>query len=56
MKDEIFLIALFLRNAGLEVEFYRYYDPKTCGFDAPVAYEDLVVHAHFCTHEIQGCV
>ena len=31
------------RNSGLEVKSYRYYDPKTCGFDAAGAYEDLNV-------------
>ena len=31
------------RNSGLEVKSYRYYDPKTCGFDAVGAYEDLNV-------------
>ena len=31
------------RNSGLEVKSYRYYDPKTCGFDAARAYEDLNV-------------
>ena len=31
------------RNSGLEVKSYRYYDTKTCGFDAAGAYEDLNV-------------
>jgi len=33
----------FYRNSGLEVKSYRYYDTKTCGFDAAGAYEDLNV-------------
>ena len=37
-------IISVLRNCGLDVEFYRHYDPKTCGFDAPAANEDLTVH------------
>ena len=42
MNGETPLIINY-RNSGLEVKSYRYYDPKTCGFDAAGAYEDLNV-------------
>lgn len=31
------------RHAGLEVKAYKYYDPKTCGFDFKGALDDISV-------------
>lgn len=30
-----------MKHAGLDVKSYRYYDPKTCGFDFNGAKEDI---------------
>lgn len=30
-----------MKHAGLDVKSYRYYDPKTCGFDFKGAKEDI---------------
>jgi aspartate aminotransferase, mitochondrial len=30
-----------MKHAGLEIKSYRYYDPKTCGFDFNGAKEDI---------------
>lgn len=47
--------------SGLEVKSYRYYDPKTCGFDFAGMVEDLssapsgsVVLLHACAHNPTG--
>lgn len=31
------------RDAGMQLQGYRYYDPKTCGFDFTGAMEDISV-------------
>ena len=31
------------KHAGMDVQYYKYYDPKTCGFDFNGAVEDLKV-------------
>ena len=31
------------KHAGLSVKQYRYYDPKTCGFDFEGALQDIAV-------------
>ena len=41
-------LSLSYRASGLDVKFYRYYDPSTCGFDAVGAYEDLSVSTYEC--------
>lgn len=53
-------IPLFKR-AGLTVKQYRYYDPKTCGFDFAGALQDLakvpeksIVLLHACAHNPTG--
>ncbi|XP_064473529.1 aspartate aminotransferase, mitochondrial-like [Ornithodoros turicata] len=53
-------IPLFKR-AGLTVKQYRYYDPKTCGFDFNGALEDIakipeksVILLHACAHNPTG--
>ncbi|KAG9510177.1 Aspartate aminotransferase, mitochondrial [Fragariocoptes setiger] len=53
-------IPLFKRN-GFNVKQYRYYDPKTCGFDFVGAMEDLnnmpeksIVLLHACAHNPSG--
>lgn len=53
-------IPLFTR-AGFAVKKYRYYDPKTCGFDFDGALQDLgkipeksVVLLHACAHNPTG--
>uniref|UniRef100_A0A5F9DLT5 Aspartate aminotransferase n=1 Tax=Oryctolagus cuniculus TaxID=9986 RepID=A0A5F9DLT5_RABIT len=35
------------RDAGMQLQSYRYYDPKTCGFDFT---EQSVLLLHACTH------
>lgn len=49
------------KHAGMEVAGYRYYDPKTCGFDFAGACEDIqkipensVVLLHACAHNPTG--
>ncbi|XP_002126101.2 aspartate aminotransferase, mitochondrial [Ciona intestinalis] len=49
------------KHAGLDVEWYRYYKPSTCGFDAEGAMEDLnkipensIVLFHACAHNPTG--
>lgn len=32
-----------LQDAGMQLQSYRYYDPKTCGFDFTGAIEDISV-------------
>jgi aspartate aminotransferase len=53
-------IPLFTR-AGFTIKKYRYYDPKTCGFDFQGALEDLskipkgaIVLLHACAHNPTG--
>ncbi|XP_029647596.1 aspartate aminotransferase, mitochondrial [Octopus sinensis] len=50
-----------LKHSGLEVKSYRYYDPKTCGFDFAGAMEDIskipegsVILLHACAHNPTG--
>uniref|UniRef100_A0A2I3GGJ4 Aspartate aminotransferase n=1 Tax=Nomascus leucogenys TaxID=61853 RepID=A0A2I3GGJ4_NOMLE len=49
--------APIFRDTGMELQGYRLYDPKTCGFDVTGAVEDLskipeqnVLLLHACTH------
>ncbi|XP_070574974.1 aspartate aminotransferase, mitochondrial-like [Ptychodera flava] len=49
------------KHAGMEVKNYRYYDPKTCGFDAAGAFEDIskipeksIILLHACAHNPTG--
>lgn len=49
------------RDAGMEVKSYRYYDPKTCGFDFAGAMEDIsklpeqaIILFHACAHNPTG--
>uniref|UniRef100_H2Z4Q7 Aspartate aminotransferase, mitochondrial n=1 Tax=Ciona savignyi TaxID=51511 RepID=H2Z4Q7_CIOSA len=49
------------KHAGLDVQWYRYYKPSTCGFDAEGAMEDLnkipensIVLFHACAHNPTG--
>nr|KAF6409954.1 glutamic-oxaloacetic transaminase 2 [Rousettus aegyptiacus] len=49
------------RDAGLQLQGYRYYDPKTCGFDFTGAMEDIskmpqqsVLLLHACAHNPTG--
>jgi len=49
------------KHVGMEVKQYRYYDPKTCGFDFNGAMEDLkalspgsLVLLHACAHNPTG--
>ncbi|XP_066439981.1 aspartate aminotransferase, mitochondrial [Eleutherodactylus coqui] len=49
------------RDAGLEVKGYRYYDPKTCGFDFAGALDDIskipeqsIILLHACAHNPTG--
>ncbi|XP_072894857.1 aspartate aminotransferase, mitochondrial-like [Hemitrygon akajei] len=49
------------RDAGFEVKSYRYYDPKTCGFDFAGALEDIsklperaIIVFHACAHNPTG--
>ncbi|XP_078256767.1 aspartate aminotransferase, mitochondrial isoform X1 [Rhinoraja longicauda] len=49
------------RDAGFEVKSYRYYDPKTCGFDFAGAMEDIsklpeqaIILFHACAHNPTG--
>uniref|UniRef100_A0A4D5R994 Aspartate aminotransferase n=1 Tax=Scolopendra viridis TaxID=118503 RepID=A0A4D5R994_SCOVI len=49
------------RHAGLNVKQYRYYDPKTCGFDFQGALQDIakipegsVILLHACAHNPTG--
>lgn len=53
-------VPLFKRS-GFTVKQYRYYDPKTCGFDFTGALQDLakipersVVLLHACAHNPTG--
>ena len=53
-------IPLF-RDAGLEVKTYKYYDPKTCGFDFAGALDDIkkipersIILLHACAHNPTG--
>lgn len=53
-------IPLFKR-AGFTVKQYRYYDPKTCGFDFTGALQDMakipersVILLHACAHNPTG--
>ncbi|XP_053558375.1 aspartate aminotransferase, mitochondrial [Bombina bombina] len=49
------------RDAGLELKGYRYYDPKTCGFDFAGALDDIskmpeqsIILFHACAHNPTG--
>uniref|UniRef100_A0A2I2ZM86 Aspartate aminotransferase n=1 Tax=Gorilla gorilla gorilla TaxID=9595 RepID=A0A2I2ZM86_GORGO len=49
------------RDAGMQLQGYRYYDPKTCGFDFTGAVEDIskipeqsVLILHACAHNPTG--
>uniref|UniRef100_A0A673VKR7 Aspartate aminotransferase n=1 Tax=Suricata suricatta TaxID=37032 RepID=A0A673VKR7_SURSU len=49
------------RDAGMQLHGYRYYDPKTCGFDFTGAIEDIskmpqqsVLLLHACAHNPTG--
>nr|XP_005899977.1 PREDICTED: aspartate aminotransferase, mitochondrial isoform X2 [Bos mutus] len=49
------------RDAGMQLQSYRYYDPKTCGFDFTGAIEDIskipaqsVILLHACAHNPTG--
>jgi len=49
------------RHAGMEIKQYKYYDPKTCGFDFAGAMQDLkalapgsLVLLHACAHNPTG--
>ncbi|XP_055155305.1 aspartate aminotransferase, mitochondrial isoform X3 [Symphalangus syndactylus] len=49
------------RDAGMQLQGYRYYDPKTCGFDCTGAVEDIskipeqsVILLHACAHNPTG--
>uniref|UniRef100_A0A8I6GJD2 Aspartate aminotransferase, mitochondrial n=1 Tax=Rattus norvegicus TaxID=10116 RepID=A0A8I6GJD2_RAT len=49
------------RDAGMQLQGYRYYDPKTCGFDFSGALEDIskipeqnVLILHTCAHNPMG--
>ncbi|XP_007468386.1 PREDICTED: aspartate aminotransferase, mitochondrial isoform X2 [Lipotes vexillifer] len=49
------------RDAGMQLHSYRYYDPKTCGFDFTGAIEDItkipaqsVILMHACAHNPTG--
>nr|KAF6406826.1 glutamic-oxaloacetic transaminase 2 [Molossus molossus] len=49
------------RDAGMQLQGYRYYDPKTCGFDFTGAMEDIskmpqqsVLLLHACAHNPTG--
>uniref|UniRef100_A0A8D2HGK1 Aspartate aminotransferase, mitochondrial n=1 Tax=Urocitellus parryii TaxID=9999 RepID=A0A8D2HGK1_UROPR len=49
------------RDAGMKLQGYRYYDPKTCGFDFTGAIEDIskmpeqsVLLLHACAHNPTG--
>uniref|UniRef100_A0A8C5UW04 Aspartate aminotransferase n=1 Tax=Microcebus murinus TaxID=30608 RepID=A0A8C5UW04_MICMU len=49
------------RDAGMQLQGYRYYDPKTCGFDFEGAMEDIskipeqsVLLLHACAHNPTG--
>jgi aspartate/tyrosine/aromatic aminotransferase len=49
------------RFAGLDVKQYRYYDPKTCGFDEAGCLADIqaiprqsIILLHACAHNPTG--
>ncbi|XP_066996372.1 aspartate aminotransferase, mitochondrial isoform X2 [Anabrus simplex] len=49
------------KHSGLDVKQYRYYDPKTCGFDFQGALEDIsklpensIILFHACAHNPTG--
>jgi len=49
------------KHVGMDVAQYRYYDPKTCGFDAAGAMEDIskipegsLIVLHACAHNPTG--
>ncbi|KAI5743940.1 hypothetical protein M8J77_024063 [Diaphorina citri] len=49
------------KHTGLEVKYYRYYDPTTCGFDFKGALEDInnipsnsIILLHACAHNPTG--
>lgn len=42
------------KHAGMDVKQYRYYDPKTCGFDFNGAIEDLQVCGYCRKHFIES--
>lgn len=49
------------RDAGLQLKAYRYYDPKTCGFDFTGALDDIskipeqsIILFHACAHNPTG--
>lgn len=50
-----------IKHSGLEVKQYRYYDPKTCGFDFKGALADIaaipessIILLHACAHNPTG--
>ncbi|MBW02229.1 Aspartate aminotransferase, mitochondrial, partial [Eschrichtius robustus] len=42
------------RDAGMQLHSYRYYDPKTCGFDFTGAIEDISVSISNLKHWDEG--
>merc|ERR1712018_319880 len=51
----------FFKHAGVKVDGYRYYDPKTCGLDFAAACEDIskipensIILLHACAHNPTG--
>jgi len=53
-------IPLF-KHSGLQVKTYRYYEPKTCGFDFKGALDDIskipeqsIILLHACAHNPTG--
>lgn len=50
------------KHSGLDVKSYKYYDPKTCGFDFQGALDDInkipeksIILLHACAHNPTGC-
>lgn len=39
-----------VRDAGMQLKAYRYYDPATCGFDFTGALDDISVSQHHTVH------
>ncbi|KAK7580361.1 hypothetical protein V9T40_000990 [Parthenolecanium corni] len=53
--------AAIFKHSGVEVKQYRYYDPKTCGFNFEGAIEDIknipeksIILLHACAHNPTG--
>ena len=49
------LTALLCSNSGLDVKYYSYYDPSTCGLDSTGLYRDLNVCVCYIIHCIISC-